>query len=159
MKLEFLNRNVTHKKNTSRQTIPKTLSVSFCPSFILWLHSLIYFYLFPYPPISLYTSFSVVHILPTKAPLLIFKNDFNPTLHCWHVWISHNIKENKYICNGSPVFKRKKCYKLTSCTASLFSLCKILKKILEWIQSYEGAQFLGPNWSICLEQIFFRKNY
>ena len=40
-----------------------------------------------------------------------------------------------------------------------FHCAKFLKKILEWIQSYEGAQFLGPNWSICLAQIFFWKNY
>ena len=28
-------------------------------------------------------------------------------------------------------------------------------KFLQWIQSYEGAPFLGPNWSICPKEIFF----
>ena len=36
-----------------------------------------------------------------------------------------------------------------------FSLCKILKKFLEQIQSYEHAPFLGPKWSICPTQLFF----
>ena len=30
-------------------------------------------------------------------------------------------------------------------------------KFLQWIQSYEGAPFLGPNWSICPKEIFFWK--
>ena len=40
-----------------------------------------------------------------------------------------------------------------------FSLCKILKKFLQRIQSYGDASFLGPKWPICptedfLQQIF-----
>ena len=34
---------------------------------------------------------------------------------------------------------------------------KILKKFFQQIQSYEDAQFLGPKWSICPNEIFFRK--
>ena len=37
-----------------------------------------------------------------------------------------------------------------------FSLCKILKKFLQWIQTYEDAPFLEPKWSIC-PPIFFWK--
>ena len=28
------------------------------------------------------------------------------------------------------------------------------KKILQWIQNYDDAPFLGPKWSICVKQIF-----
>ena len=34
------------------------------------------------------------------------------------------------------------------------SFCKILKKFLEPIQSYENVPFSGPKWPICPEQIF-----
>ena len=37
------------------------------------------------------------------------------------------------------------------------SLCKILKKFLQAIQSYEDAQFLSPKWPISQNQNFFRK--
>ena len=37
------------------------------------------------------------------------------------------------------------------------SLCKILKKFLLRMQSYEDAQFLGPKWPICPNENFFRK--
>ena len=39
-----------------------------------------------------------------------------------------------------------------------FSLCKSLKKFLQWIQTYEDAPFLEPKWSIC-PPIFFLENY
>ena len=39
-----------------------------------------------------------------------------------------------------------------------FSLCKIFKKFLERIQSYEVASFLGPKWSIGPKKNFFGKN-
>ena len=39
-----------------------------------------------------------------------------------------------------------------------FSLCKIFKKFLQQIQSYEDASFLGPKWFICTQQkMFFLK--
>ena len=37
------------------------------------------------------------------------------------------------------------------------SLCKILKKFFQRIQSYEDAQFLGPKWPISPNENFFRK--
>ena len=37
------------------------------------------------------------------------------------------------------------------------SLCKFKKKILQQIQSYEDAPFLGPKWSICPSNFFFLK--
>ena len=42
-----------------------------------------------------------------------------------------------------------------SCT--YVSFCKIFKKILEPIQSYEDVPFLGPKWPICPEQFFLVK--
>ena len=41
---------------------------------------------------------------------------------------------------------------LLSSTYWPFSLCKIKKKILQQIQSYEHAPFLDPKWSICPKQ-------
>ena len=39
------------------------------------------------------------------------------------------------------------------------SLCKIKKKILEPIQSYEDMPFSGRKWPICPEQNFLGKNH
>ena len=36
------------------------------------------------------------------------------------------------------------------------SLCKILKKSFQWIQSYEDAQSLCPKWPICPNENFFQ---
>ena len=44
---------------------------------------------------------------------------------------------------------------LLSSTYWPFSLCKIKKKILQQIQSYEDAPFLRPKWSICPKEKFF----
>ena len=41
-----------------------------------------------------------------------------------------------------------------SCTYQSLSFCKIFKKFLEPIQSYEDVPFSGPKWPICPEQIF-----
>ena len=41
-----------------------------------------------------------------------------------------------------------------SCTYEPLSFCKIFKKFLELIQSYEDVPFSASKWSICPEQIF-----
>ena len=46
-----------------------------------------------------------------------------------------------------------------SCTYWPLSFCKILKKFLGLIQSYEDVPFLGPKWPICHEQNFFGTNH
>ena len=46
-----------------------------------------------------------------------------------------------------------------SCTYWPLSFCKILKKFLGLIQSYEDVPFSGPKWPICPEQKFFGTNY
>ena len=46
-----------------------------------------------------------------------------------------------------------------SCTYWPLSFCKILKKFLGLIQSYEDVPFLGPKWPICPEQNFFGTNH
>ena len=46
---------------------------------------------------------------------------------------------------------------LLSSTYWPFSLCKIFKKFLQWIQSYEGASFFGPKCFISPKQNFFWK--
>ena len=52
---------------------------------------------------------------------------------------------------------RKKFLLLFSSTYWPLSLCKILKKFLRWIQSYEDAPFLDPKLPICPNKNFFRK--
>ena len=44
-----------------------------------------------------------------------------------------------------------------SSTYQPLSLCKILKKVFQQIQSYEDVQFLDPKWSIFPNESFFRK--
>ena len=39
------------------------------------------------------------------------------------------------------------------------SFCKMFKKFLEPIQSYEDVPFSGPKWPICHEQNFFGTNH
>ena len=46
-----------------------------------------------------------------------------------------------------------------SCTYWPLSFCKILKKFLGPIQSYEDVPFSGPKWPICPEQNFFGTNH
>ena len=40
---------------------------------------------------------------------------------------------------------------------SLFNFAKILKKLFQWIQSYEDMQFLCPKWPIFPNENFFKK--
>ena len=40
----------------------------------------------------------------------------------------------------------------------IFSLCKVLKKFSQCIQSYDDAPFLGPKWPICPNEDFFSEN-
>ena len=46
-----------------------------------------------------------------------------------------------------------------SCTYQPLSFCKILKKFIEPIQSYEDVLFSDPKWPICPEQHFFGTNH
>ena len=48
---------------------------------------------------------------------------------------------------------------LLSSTCLPFSLCKIYKKLLQLIQSYEDSPFLGPKWSICPKNFFLENHY
>ena len=50
-----------------------------------------------------------------------------------------------------------KLLKSFSSTYQPLSLCKILKKFFQRIQSYEDVQFLGPKWPISPNENFFRK--
>ena len=46
-----------------------------------------------------------------------------------------------------------------SCAYWPLSFCKIFKKFLGPIQSYEDVPFSGPKWPICHEQNFFGTNH
>ena len=68
----------------------------------------------------------------------------------------HFRAQNSPICPEQNFFWYKPLL-LFSSTYWPFSLDKILKKFLQWIQNYEDASFLGPKWSICPKQIFLKK--
>ena len=55
-------------------------------------------------------------------------------------------------------FPKKQLIKL-SCTYWLLSFCKMLKKFLGPIQSYEDVSFSRPKWPICHEQNLFGTNH
>ena len=55
-------------------------------------------------------------------------------------------------------FLKKQLIKF-SCTYWPLSFCKILKKFLEPIQSYEDVPFSGPKWPICHKQFFLGTNH
>ena len=46
---------------------------------------------------------------------------------------------------------------LLSSTYWPFFTVQNLKKLLQWIQSYEDVPYLGPKWSICPKRTFFWK--
>ena len=53
----------------------------------------------------------------------------------------------------------KKQLTKSSCTYWPLSFCKILKKFLGLIQSYEDVPFSGPKWPIFHEKFFFGTNH
>ena len=67
--------------------------------------------------------------------------------------VKNGLKPKKIKLPQMNFFIKKKLIKF-SCTYQPFSFCKILKKFLELIQSYEDVPFSGPKWPICPEQNF-----
>ena len=72
--------------------------------------------------------------------------------------VKNGLKAKKIKLPQMNFFLKKQLIKF-SCTYWLLSFCKILKKFLGSIQSYEVVPFLGPKWPICHEQIFFGTNH
>ena len=70
--------------------------------------------------------------------------------------VKNSLKAKKIKLPQMNFFLEKQLIKF-SCTYWPLSFCKILKKFLGLIQSYEDVPFLGPKWSICPKQIFFWK--
>ena len=70
--------------------------------------------------------------------------------------VKNGLKAKKIKLPQMNFFLEKQLIKF-SCTYWPLSFCKILKKFLGLIQSYEDVPFLGPKWSICPKQIFFWK--
>ena len=68
--------------------------------------------------------------------------------------VKNGLKAKKIKLPQMNFFLEKQLIKF-SCTYWPLSFCKILKKFLEPIQSYEDVPFSGPKWSICPEQNFF----
>ena len=72
--------------------------------------------------------------------------------------VKNGLKAKKIKLPQMNFFLEKQLIKF-SCTYWPLSFCKILKKFLGPIQSYEDVPFSGPKWPICYEQNFFGTNH
>ena len=72
--------------------------------------------------------------------------------------VKNSLKAKKIKLPQMIFFLKKQLIKF-SCTYWPLSFCKILKKFLGLIQSYEDVPFSGPKWPICPEQNFFGTNH
>ena len=72
--------------------------------------------------------------------------------------VKNGLKAKKIKFPQMNFFLEKQLIKF-SCTYWPLSFCKILKKFLGLIQSYEDVPFSGPKWPICHEQNFFGTNH
>ena len=72
--------------------------------------------------------------------------------------VKNGLKAKKIKLPQMNFFLEKQLIKF-SCTYWPLSFCKIFKKFLELIQSYEDVPFSGPKWPICHEQNFFGTNH
>ena len=72
--------------------------------------------------------------------------------------VKNGLKAKKIKLPQMNFFLEKQLIKF-SCTYWPLSFCKILKKFLGLIQSYEDVPFSGPKWPICHEQNFFGTNH
>ena len=72
--------------------------------------------------------------------------------------VKNTLKAKKIKLPQMNLFLKKQLIKF-SCTYWPLSFCKILKKFLGLIQSYEDVPFSGPKWPICHEQNFFGTNH
>ena len=72
--------------------------------------------------------------------------------------VQNGLKAKKIKLPKMNFFLEKQLIKF-SCTYWPLSFCKILKKFLGPIQSYEDVPFSGPKWPICPEQTFFGINH
>ena len=68
--------------------------------------------------------------------------------------VKNGLKGKKIKLPKMNYFVEKELIKF-SCTYWPLSCCKILKKFLGLIQSYEDVLFSGPKWPIYHEQYFF----
>ena len=67
--------------------------------------------------------------------------------------VKNGLKVKKIKLPQMKFFLEKQLIKF-SCAYYRLSFCKILKELLELIQSYQNVPFSEPKWPICPEQIF-----
>ena len=87
-----------------------------------------------------------------KDQLILFLTMPNQT-------VKNGLKAKKIKLPQINFFFLKKQLIKFSCTYWPISVCKILKKFLGPIQSYEDVPSWGPKWPICPKQIFFGTNH
>ena len=92
-----------------------------------------------------YQTLSIRKILIKKILELI--QSYKDVRHFWD--------ENSPFVLNKTFFGRNHCYYF-HLPMALF-IMQNLKEILQWIQNYDDAPFLGPKWSIYLRYIFFGK--
>ena len=81
-----------------------------------------------------------------------------PNLTMPNQTVKNGPKAKKIKLSQMNFFLEKQLLKL-SCTCCPLSFCKILKKFIGPIQSYEDVPFSGPKWPVCNEQIFLGTNH
>ena len=86
-----------------------------------------------------------------KDQLILFLTMPNQT-------VKNGLKAKKIKLPQMNFFLEKQLIKF-SCTYWPLSFCKILKKFLGLIQSYEDVPFSGPKWPIFHEKFFFGTNH
>ena len=109
-----------------------------------------------YPPHKCLPKKSCLHSLRILIMSWLFKDPVNSGL----TQFDHAQSNSKTWPKGqkdqiapNESFSRKTTNKIFMYLLPL-SFCKILKKFLEPIQSYEDVPFSGPKWAICPEQFF-----
>ena len=91
--------------------------------------------------------------------LAVIMKEIIPWLLAWlnltipNQTVRNSLKAKNIKLPQNDFFLQKQLIKF-SCTYWSPSFCKILKKFLRPIQSYEDVPFSGPKWTICHEQNF-----
>ena len=87
--------------------------------------------------------------------LAIVQNSKKTSYNRSRVMTAHFLGPKWCICHK---FFWEKIINIISSTYWPFSLCKMFKKFLQQIQSYEVPPFLVPKWPICPNENFFKKH-
>ena len=114
-----------------------------------------------YPPHKCLPKKSCLHSLRILIMSWLFKDPVNSGLNQFdhpNQTVKHGLKAKKIKLPQMNPFLEKQLIKF-SCTYWPFLFCRILKKLLGPIHSFEEVQFSGPKRPNCHEQNFFGTNH